>query len=141
MTDTAPMVTSQPEDGDIRFLDDRINEFNYAATGYTDGALLASFVRDEQGAIVAGMYGWTWGGCCEIRYLWVQEPRRGQGYGSRLLQAAEHEAKRRGCTQVVLDTHSFQAPDFYRRHGYEVVGSVEGYPRGYQKIYLRKRLG
>jgi GNAT superfamily N-acetyltransferase len=106
MTDTAPMVTAQPEDADIRFLDDQINEFNFAATGYTDGALLASFVRDEQGAIVAGVYGWTWGGCCEIRYLWVHELRRGQGYGSRLLEAAEHEAKRRGCAQVVLDTHS-----------------------------------
>src|SRR5262249_24557101 len=98
------------------------------------------FVRDDLGTITAGIYGWTWGACCEIRYLWVQESLRAQGLGSRLLATAEQEAIRRGCRHVVLDTHSFQAPAFYRKLGYDVVAVVPDYPRGHQRIHLRKLL-
>jgi GNAT superfamily N-acetyltransferase len=133
-------IEEEPAAADVAFLEDRINEFNFAATGIHDGRLLASFVRGERGEIQAGIFGWTWGDCCEIRFLWVAGSERGRGHGSRLLLAAEEEAAARGCTQVVLATHSFQAPDFYARFGYEVVGSVDGYPRGYRHLLLRKGL-
>jgi GNAT superfamily N-acetyltransferase len=102
-------------------MEDRLYEFNSAATGITDGEWLAIFVRDEDQRIVAGICGNTWGGCAEIRQFWVEEARRKQGLGTRLLGAAEQEARRRGCRQMVLMTFSFQAPAFYAKHGFGVV--------------------
>ncbi len=133
-------ILSQPRREDVQFLEDRINEFNYAKSGITDGEELAIFVRGPEDRIIAGLYGWTWGATCEIRFLWVEASMRGQGFGSRLLQAAEVQARARGASQVVLDTHSFQAPDFYRKHGYSIIGVYDDYPRGFQKIFLRKKL-
>src|SRR6185436_1285136 len=133
-------IETHPARSEVDFLDDQINAYNLATTGIPFGGLLACFVRDKAGQIVAGIYGWTWGDCCEIKSLWVHADWRRQRYGTRLLQVAEQEAARRGCAQIVLSTHSFQAPEFYRKRGYEVVGSVEGYPREHQSIYLRKSL-
>jgi ribosomal protein S18 acetylase RimI-like enzyme len=134
------VIETDPKPQDVDFLEDQINAYNLAQTGIDFGGLLACFVRNDEGRIIAGIHGYTWGGCCQIEELWVNADLRGQGYGTRLLQAAENEAMRRGCTQVVLDTHSFQAPHFYRNRGYEIVGIIDNFPQQYQKIYLRKQL-
>jgi GNAT superfamily N-acetyltransferase len=102
-----PPVNVSPADADVHFLEDRIDEYNVETTGITDGAILSFFIRDERAAIVAGLYGWTWAGACEIRDLWVRKDMRRRGYGRALLAAAEHEAMVRGCALIVLDTHSF----------------------------------
>lgn len=130
----------EPRARDLAELEEQINEFNFATTGLRDGRSLAVFLRDASGALRAGLAGHTWGGCAEIRFLWVREAERHSGLGSRLLRAAEHEALARGCVQIVLSTHSFQAPDFYRRHGYRECGRAEGYPRGHAQIFLTKVL-
>lgn len=79
-------------------------------------------------------------GVGEVRFLWVDEPSRHTGIGSRLLRAAEEEARSRGCYKMVLSTHSFQAPDFYLKHGYVVAGEFSEYPRGHRSIFLEKLL-
>jgi ribosomal protein S18 acetylase RimI-like enzyme len=70
----------------------------------------------------------------------VHESQRSRGLGRRLLQAVEAEARKRSCLQIVLNTHSFQAPEFYRKHGYSSIGVFEDYPRGHAQIFLQKRL-
>jgi GNAT superfamily N-acetyltransferase len=135
------LINTQPAPGDVQYLEDRLYDFNSAATGITDGEWLAIFVKDHGDRIVGGLSGNTWGGCLEIRQFWVEEARRRRGLGTTLLAAAEQEARRRGCEQVLLMTFSFQAPDFYARHGFDVVAMVDDHPRGHKNMLLRKRLG
>lgn len=139
-----PSAVELPEQSWCQEIDsilaDRIYRFNARATGYFDGRLLAGTIQDGSGEIVAGISGYTWGGCCEITNLWVHEQQRGQGLGSALVRAAESEATTHGCEQVVLMTHSFQAPEFYQRLGYERKYAIEGRPRGYADIVYVKRL-
>ena len=104
-----------------------------------DGEWLTFLVR-ERDRIVAGICGNTWGGTCELRQFWVEESPRHHGLGTKLFRAAEQEAQRRGCTQIVLMTFSFQAPTFYERYGFEVVAAIDDHPRGHQNLLMRKRL-
>ena len=134
------VVTDNPPPDFVAELDDRIYEFNVAATGISDGRLLAVSVKDPQGKLIAGLSGHSWGGTCEIKLFWVIENERGSGLGSRLLKTAEAEARARGCDQIVLSTHSFQAPGFYAKFGFVEAGRVYDYPRGHDSIWLRKQL-
>ncbi len=137
---SSDIAITEPTPDDVQYLEDRIYEFNTAATGIADGEWLAIFVRDDDDRIVAGICGSTWGGYCDIRQFWVEETRRRQGLGTRLLRTAEQEARRRGCSHMLLMTFSFQAPGFYARHGFEVLAAVDDHPRGHRNLLMRKRL-
>jgi GNAT superfamily N-acetyltransferase len=139
MGETA-LVVGDADSGLRETLDAEINAFNAAVTGQADGRLLCVSARGDGGDLRAGLFGWTWGGCGYVELLWVREDHRGQGLGTRLLAAAEQEIRRRGCSQVALSTHSFQAPGFYARFGYRECGRTPSYPRGHDQIHLVKQL-
>jgi GNAT superfamily N-acetyltransferase len=82
----------------------------------------------------------VWGGWLDLTFLWVAEPLRGNGYGERLLQAAEDEARAHGCRGVFLQTLGFQARPFYERFGYEVFAELPDRPAGYASYFVRKLL-
>jgi GNAT superfamily N-acetyltransferase len=121
-------------------LTDELTSFNVRVTGADDEAALSVRVSDPAGALVGGLTGWTWGGCGGVGLLWVRADSRREGWGGRLLRAAEDEARRRGCTRMVVSSMSFQAPGFYRRHGYVETGRTEGLPGGHCDVHFFKRL-
>jgi GNAT superfamily N-acetyltransferase len=133
-------VEDDPRPEDVALITDQLNRFNFATTGVDNGRWLAIFVRDAAGQIEAGLHGWTWGRTGFVQTLWVREDLRRRGLGAKLLQAAEREAKRRGCVEVQLDTHDYQAPEFYRRRGYEAIGELPGWPGDTKRIFYRKAL-
>jgi GNAT superfamily N-acetyltransferase len=133
-------ITDRVDELDRRQLQDRLYDYNARQTGFRDGRFLSCFLRDKGGRLVAGLDGFTWGGYARIEYLWVDETLRGQGLGRRLVAAAEREATARGCETMVVDTHEFQAPDFYPRLGYELVGATHDTPVGYRQFLYEKHL-
>ncbi len=104
--DRSSDVLSEAERATARLLIDAINEFNVEATGIRDFRELLTAETDSHGELVAGVYGWSWGGTCWIDALWVREDMRGRRVGSRLLEAAEAQAtSSRLCAACAADAH------------------------------------
>lgn len=102
---------------------------------------LHAWALDASGGLAGGLVGHTWTTWLYVTYLWVDDRHRGAGLGTRLLAQAERMAhEERGCTAARLETWDFQAPEFYRKQGYEVVGVVPDYPPGTTEYTLTKRL-
>jgi len=135
-------VSSEPmaSESDAQFVRDGLSLYNVARTGYDHWRPVKLFVRDDTGMIRGGLLGHIWGGWLHITDLWLEETARGVGLGGRLLQTAEAEARADGCRYVYLDSHSFQAPDFYKKLGYEEFGRLGDSPLGHEQIFLRKHL-
>jgi GNAT superfamily N-acetyltransferase len=127
-----------PGDAVAKFLGDHITGFNFARTGISEWHPVGYFLKTAVGEILGGLTGYVWGPWLNVDLLWISERVRGRGYGSSLLQQAEAFAEERGATGATLQTHSFQAPGFYQRHGYEVFGQLDDFPVGHTKLYLRK---
>jgi GNAT superfamily N-acetyltransferase len=119
-----------------------LDEHNFAATG-TSKADQGSFsvkVLDETGQIIGGLTAWHWAGLCGISMLWVREESRKDGWGAKILLAAEEEARRRGCDRVCVSSFTFQAPAFYQRYGYVETGRTLGVPGGAEDVHMFKQL-
>ena len=93
---------------------------------------------DTAGAIAGGLSGVMSWGWLFIDAVWVRADQRGRGTGRRLMATAEQHAQAQGCHGVWLDT--FQARGFYEALGYEVFGSLAGYPADQSRWFLRKSL-
>jgi GNAT superfamily N-acetyltransferase len=101
---------------------------------------IAVSLRDDAGQLVGGLAGDTVWGWLQVKLLWVASELRGKGYGAKLMTAAEEEARRRGCHHALLDTFDFQARSLYERLGYNVFGTLDDFPRGHQRFFMRKTL-
>ncbi|WP_088013510.1 GNAT family N-acetyltransferase [Gottfriedia acidiceleris] len=97
-------------------------------------------VRNEQEEIVGGITGRMYWHHLSIDFLWVSEEYRHEGFGSQLINQMEEFAIENGCRLIKVDTFSFQAPKFYKKHGFKVFGKIEDHPKGYNQYYFEKRL-
>ena len=116
-----------------------LRAFNVAQIGPANDLPLELVVRDASGAVIAGLLGNTKWGWLYVDKLWVSEAARGQGLGSRLLARAEAIARERQCVGTYLSTFEHQARPFYERRGYELFGTLDGYPAGTRQYFVCKR--
>ena len=133
-------MNANPTEKEIEYIRASLYDFNKKIVGDDDHTPLNIVEYDDNGNIIGGILGGTYWGWMYIDILWVQSDFRRRGIGSKLLVEAEKEAARRGCHHVHLDTMSWQAPDFYKKHGYEVIGVLPDIPSGNQKYLLMKAL-
>ena len=137
---TKLVVTDKPEPNELGAIGENLSAFNDADVGPSERRTLAVLVRDEAGALKAGINGYTGWGWLFTQWLWVDESLRGQGMAGRMLQAAEDEAKARGCHSAWIDTFNPVAEKAYTRQGYAVFGELPDFPIGRTRKFLKKKL-
>jgi len=137
---TAIEIVAAPGDAERDAILAPLIAHNQAAAGATDRQTVAIVIRDDDGAILGGLWGTTGYRWLFIQYLALPPALRGQGQGRALMAAAEAEARRLGCIGMWLDTFSFQARGFYEKLGYRVLGEIADYPPGHARYFLSKRL-
>ena len=102
---------------------------------------LALALYDGKNHLLAGLHSEYFNHWLYIKLLWVCKSERGQGLGTRLIEQIEDEALTLGLDRSYLCTYSYQAPDFYLKHGYREFARLEDCPvYGEDKIYLAKPL-
>ena len=135
-------IVNDPYDSDEarKVIWDGLAMHNVAITGFSEHYPVGLFLKTDDGEVMGGLLGNIWAGWLFVDSLWIARPLRGLGHGSALLEAAEKLGKERGCHSALVDTLSFQAPDFYAKLGYEIWGVLDNCPTGHQRLYLRKSL-
>ncbi len=131
-------VDEHPQTADEQVVHEGLHAFNVPFIGDGDERPISCFVRDAEGRTVGGLTGrikWRW---LYVARFWLPESLRGQGTGSRVMAEIEAYAWSHDCLGVHLDTFEYQALPFYEKLGYEVYGTLDGYPPGYRQFYLRK---
>ncbi len=134
------LQVGEDDDELVQRLDKELTAFNAAATGADDERDLSVRITDDDGELVAGLTGWTWGGTGGISMVWVRPDRRRAGFGRQLIKAAEDEARLRSCTRMIVSSFTYQAPDLYRGLGYVETGRWLGFPAGSADVCFAKNL-
>lgn len=83
----------------------------------------------------AGLVAETFANWLEIEHLYVDEELI-----LRFLQMTEEKAKKRNCLYAFVDILGFQAPNFYKNHGYKEVFSLKDFPHTGKRYYYTKEL-
>lgn len=132
-------VFDNPDQSLIKFLDDRIAEFNWQNWEVSERLPIAVQIKND-GNIIAGGAGRTFGNWLQLTTLWVSADYRGQQLGAQILKKIEEAAKNRGCIKCFVDTLNFQAMPFYQKFGYEIVWTQNDYPKTGCRYFMVKQL-
>ena len=133
-------ITDTIRETDEKYIFEGLLEYNLERIEDKNPRDLGIYLPDETGRKIAGLIGSTHGNWLFVKYLWVSKELRGKQIGSKILIQAEETAKERGCKYSFLDTFSFQAPLFYKKHGYKEVFTLENYPVTGKRYYFTKSL-
>ena len=132
--------TSDPKHEDIQILYDGLKDHMIAQRDLKPISFFGYFIRDDGGKVVGGCNGCFLYGCLVVDTLWVAESLRGQGYGTKLMQAAERLGVEGGCRFMTVNTMDWEALDFYKKLGFNIEFERKGFDKGSIFYFLRKEL-
>ena len=115
-----------------------LRQFNVEHLGDEITQPLTIVARCDKGDVIGGVAGRTIYKNFLINIVWIHANHRGKGIGQKLMQIAEVEAIKRGCLIAQLDTLDFQAPSFYQKLGFTIIGTVPKFPGSPERYFMMK---
>ena len=97
-------IETDPLPEDIAIIDNGISEYNRLQGAEDTYTKLEILLRDHESKVVGGLLGGTIWGMLNIGILWIAEAHRHQGYGQKMMNAAEQAAFERGCHRAHVST-------------------------------------
>ena len=88
--------------------------------------------------IIGGALIWEHSDALYIDVLWCDEKYRNQGVGEKIITMVDDIAIQKKKTKIFVDTYEFQAQAFYQKYGFYCIGTVSGYLKGYDRMFMRK---
>jgi GNAT superfamily N-acetyltransferase len=135
------IVTDAPTPEQNAVIQEGLRAYNTEKAGYDDYKPLAVFVTDPAtGAVLGGLFGGSYMGQARVDRFFLPEDLRRDRIGSRVLALAEEEARRRGCSLLMLNTMEIQAPGFYLKQGYTMAAKLDCDPPGITRYVMTKKL-
>ena len=133
-------LTMEISDADERVLHQGLHQHSVEniGDGYK-GIAIKLVIKDRAGDLAGGLSAWTTLQNLIFEYVWVAATRRGQGLGRMLMEEMERIAIESGCIASQASCFSFQAPGFFEKMGYNVLGESSGYPDPVREYYLIKK--
>ena len=131
----------------IEQIDDKTGEFinsEFSFYGENSGVKLNydeyCFTAEENGELTGVITGRAYYNEVHIGDLIVSSKCRRSGIGRKLVQAVEDEYRGKGYTKITLTTFGFQAPEFYKKLGYEIEFVREDEDPKLSKYFFKKDL-
>lgn len=103
------------------------------------GTKIKLIIKDQEGELIGGVAAWTTLSNLIFDTIWIAEGFRRKGLGRMLMLEMERIARENGCIASQASCFSFQAPDFFQKMGYKILGISNGYPAPVNELYLIKK--
>lgn len=104
-------IEKEMSEGFIAYEESKGISYNYKKFNFT--------LKSNAEKVIAGLQAYTVYAEVYIDDLWVKESFRGQGYSRKLLSLLESHFEGKGFNNMNLVTSAFQAPDFYKKCGFQ----------------------
>lgn len=134
------VVDTAPKEQDVNTVFDGLKAYNNLFVKHVEKKELGIFLKDDD-KTVGGIVSYYYAQWMYIDTLWVDAQYRVKGYGKKLIIQAEAKAKELGVKTILVDTFSFQAPEFYEKNGYEKWTKLKDNPvKVMTRYYYKKQL-
>lgn len=124
----------------LKLIRDGLSEYSVDTVGSITSSETFGFKITAEEVIVGAAVVKVRLGEVYVEYLFVNSNFRGRGLGTMLMNSIMEFALSIKASFITLTTFSFQAPDFYKKMGFDLEFIRRGYDRGVSKYYFRKNL-
>ena len=110
----------------------------YGTSGILDP--ISFYIKNQEKEIISAIVCQPFWGALHIKYVWTHYKNRKEGYSSRLMEEVFRYAKKYKFSFIYVETLNFQAPDFYKKFGFEIEFIRKGFSKDVAFFYMRKNL-